>query len=405
MDKSALNRFFLNESTDSERKQVIGWLLNPENDLLIRIWMRENWNMISSIDLSNRSDNPDISKIWSSIQEGIKKIDKENFSIAEYKSPYLIPFRNRIKRFVAAAAIIIVLFSIAGYYLTHNKTSHKNLASSTSTNIIEVNDVAPPTGNKAMLTLADGTKVYLDSTGAGTLATQGSVQVIKKPNGEIVYSGSASNAVTYNTLSLPRGSKPIRLVLADGSLVWLNTASTVTYPTAFIGKERKVVITGEAYFEVLKNTSMPFYVSYKDMTVEVLGTHFNVNAYEDEKETKVTLLEGAVNVSLGQKTGALKPGQQAVVNIGNINIRNSADIDEVMAWKNGQFYFPGTDIKTIMRQIEKYYNVDVEYKDNIPYRFVAKISRDVNVSQFLERLELTNLVHFKIEGKKIIVTK
>jgi ferric-dicitrate binding protein FerR (iron transport regulator) len=204
---------------------------------------------------------------------------------------------------------------------------------------------------------------------------------------------------------LPKGSKPIRLVLADGSLVWLNAASSITYPTAFIGQERRVSITGEAYFEVSENKAMPFFVEHNQLLVKVLGTHFNVNTYENEASNKVTLLSGLVDVGNGKVNRRLLPGQQASVSTAGFSVKENTDTDEVMAWKNGQFYFGGSDIKSIMKQIERYYDVEVEFRDEVPYQFVAKISRDVNVSAFLEKLELTNLIHFKIEGKKIIVMK
>jgi ferric-dicitrate binding protein FerR (iron transport regulator) len=194
-------------------------------------------------------------------------------------------------------------------------------------------------------------------------------------------------------------------VLADGSLVWLNASSSITYPTAFVGQERRVSITGEAYFEVSENKDMPFLVEHNQLLVKVLGTHFNVNAYENEASNKVTLLSGLVDVGNGKITRRLIPGQQASISKTAFSVNENIDTDEVMAWKNGQFYFGGSDIKSIMNQIERYYDVEVEFRDDVPYRFVAKISRDVNVSAFLQKLELTNLIHFKIEGKKIIVMK
>jgi ferric-dicitrate binding protein FerR (iron transport regulator) len=258
---------------------------------------------------------------------------------------------------------------------------------------------------RATLKLADGSTVYLDSNVNGTLAMQGGVEIKRNEVGEIIYSGAAIDAISMNTLSLPKGSKPIRLVLSDGSLVWLNAASSITYPTAFVGKERKVSMMGEAYFEVSENKAMPFFVEHNQLLIKVLGTHFNVNTYENEASNKVTLLSGLVDVGNGKISKRLVPGQQASISKAVFTVKENIDTDEVMAWKNGQFYFGGSDIKSIMKQIERYYDVEVEFRDEVPYQFVAKISRDVNVSAFLEKLELTNLIHFKIEGKKIIVMK
>jgi len=403
MNKSALNRFFLNLSSVSERKDVIDWLLNPSNDLLIKNWMQENWDFITSIDYEGYSTEPDVKKIWFNILE---KINQQNASTADLTDVVIPPsvfFIRRFKQIAAAAAAILIISS--GLYFWQFNHSDKDLVKAENKSFNYKNDIPPPKNSKPVLTLANGTIINLDSSGNGTLAVQGNISIIKKADGEIVYSGKAPGIISYNTLSLPRGNKPLRLVLADGSLVWLNAASSITYPTAFTGNKREVTITGEAYFEVAKNTAMPFFVSHKDMLVKVLGTHFNVNTYEDEQAAKITLLEGVVNVSKGEKIKVLRPGQQAELSAENIKLNNDVDIDEVMAWKNEQFYFNGADIKTMMRQIEKYYNVDIEYRDNINYKFIATISRQVNVSGFLKKLELTELVHFKIEANKIIVMK
>jgi len=189
--------------------------------------------------------------------------------------------------------------------------------------------------------------------------------------------------------------------------VWINVGSSLTYPTAFTGKERKVKITGEAYFEVAHNAGVPFIVQHNGLTVSVLGTHFNVNTYEDEAAERVTLLEGSVRVNKNSLSQLLKPGQQARINnngINDIKVLNDVNIDEVMAWKDGKFRFgENTDIGTIMRQISRWYNVDIEYKGSVNQRFWGSISKDVNVSQVLKILEATGGVKFKVEGNKIIV--
>lgn len=367
--------------------------------------MREHWDFICAHDSNNHLDNPDIEKIWASVQKEIQHKGRAAASPRDtpVQNPPRLHVGYKVKRFVAAAAIIGAIFSGIYYLLLNNRVGRNLMANEMPTG--PKPDIAPPVGNKAVLTLADGSSISLDSAGNGTLATEGQVKVVRKGNGEIVYTGTASKTITYNTLSLPKGSKPVRLVLSDGSTVWLNAASSVTYPTAFIGGERKVTITGEVYFEVAKNPAMPFYVSHGDMAVKVLGTHFNIDTYNDEQEIKVTLLEGMVAVSQGPKSEQLRPGQQARLSDHDIQLIQSVDVDEVMAWKNDEFYFTGTDIKTIMHQIERYYDVEVQYDDVVPYKFVAKISRDVNLSQFLEKLELTNLVHFRIDGNKVTVSK
>jgi ferric-dicitrate binding protein FerR (iron transport regulator) len=222
-----------------------------------------------------------------------------------------------------------------------------------------------------------------------------------------VYDGTkASNQgslISYNTLSTPRGGQ-YQLVLPDGSKVWLNASSSIHFPTAFAGHERNVELTGEAYFEIAKNKQKPFHVNVNGMQVEVLGTHFNVNAYGDEGAIKTSLLEGSVKIKKGNISGLLKPGQQGVLkkNSTDLEIKN-ADMNEAIAWKNGLFEFDGADIKSIMREIGRWYDVDVVYAGKVPdRRFEGKISRDAQLSDVLKILALSN-VKFSVEGKKIIV--
>lgn len=313
-----------------------------------------------------------------------------------------IPF---YKRNIFRAAAIFVLLAGVGYFsfFLNNKkedstVQHTNTSSS---------DVAAPKSNRAILTLTSGKKIIIDSMGNGTLAMQGNVSVVKKESGTIVYDGE-NNEAAYNTLTNPRGSRPLKLGLSDGSIVWLNVASSITYPVSFTGSERKVQIDGEAYFEVAKNEKMPFIVqkTNSDVQVKVLGTQFNINAYEDEQQIKVTLLEGSVQAYNNNHSAILKPGQQASLSQNTKpETRNGVDLEEVMAWKEGRFYFEGADIKAIMRQLEKWYDVDIRYEADIKYSFVAKISRDVNISEILKIFESTDLVHFTIENKTITIMK
>jgi ferric-dicitrate binding protein FerR (iron transport regulator) len=225
-------------------------------------------------------------------------------------------------------------------------------------------------------------------------------------SGQIAYKGT-SEQVEYNTLSNPRGSKVISLVLADGSKVWLNAASTLKYPTAFVGNERKVDITGEAYFEVAHNAGMPFIVSKGETSVRVLGTHFNVNSYDDETSLNITLLEGSVKVIKGNESVLILPGQQAEVSNDIATPKSikilAADVDDVLAWKNGLFSYKGAGIETIMRQVSRWYNVDVVFQKQVKEKFYAQVSRNTDVSNLLRMLEATKAVHFKIEGKTITV--
>jgi ferric-dicitrate binding protein FerR (iron transport regulator) len=277
-------------------------------------------------------------------------------------------------------------------------------------------DVAPG-GNKAILTLADGSKVLLDSAVNGKIIKQSGVMVSKAADGQLVYTiqervvhGEPKKMLT-NTVSTPRGGQ-YQINLPDGTRVWLNAASELKFPLSFAGlKERRVSLTGEAYFEVKKNAAKPFIVASDQQVVQVLGTHFNVNSYKDDANTKTTLLEGAVKVQSlkGGSPGEaiLKPGQQA--RIGNASSTISvATVDPLaeIAWKKGQFFFENEPIENIMKEVSRWYDVDIVYKDDFAGKTVwGSVTRYGNVSKVLSILELTGGIHFKIEGRRIIVHK
>ncbi|MCC6286819.1 MAG: FecR domain-containing protein [Chitinophagaceae bacterium] len=310
---------------------------------------------------------------------------------------------------VAAAVIIMLCTASYFWFNSHKKTSEEIVRSGAAQE--PAKDIQPG-GNKAVLTLADGSQIVLDTTANGRLATQGNMEIIKLSNGELAYKGTANNKdeVLYNTMSTPRGGQ-YSLILPDGSKVWLNAISSIRYPTTFKGSERKVEITGEAYFEVAKDHSRPFKVSVQaasgkgHMQVEVLGTHFNINAYSDEPLTNTTLLEGSVKVITAAGNTVIKPGQQAQVNDdGKIKTEPDISISDVMAWKDGYFTFKDSELKTIMRQIMRWYDVEVKYEnDNTPNRyFTADISRSKTLSGVLKILEQSN-IHFKLEGRILTV--
>ena len=276
-------------------------------------------------------------------------------------------------------------------------------------------DVPAPGKNRAFITLSDGRTISLDSLNQGMLARQGTVKLVKLENGQLAYqsiSGENIHADQFNTLSNPRGSKVIEVMLNDGTHVWLNAGSSITYPVAFAGKLRKVTVTGEAYFEVTQDAARPFYVSKGNWEVKVLGTNFNVNAYDDERTIKVTLLEGSVKVSNsipGDESGkgpgvVLKPGQQAIAAEQQLTVNNQTDLDAVMAWKNGYFNFNHASLQSVLQQVSRWYDVEIVYQGAVPnMEFIGEIQRDFNLSEVLEALTRTD-VQFKIEGKKLIVT-
>lgn len=265
-------------------------------------------------------------------------------------------------------------------------------------------DVTAPIVTKAVIQLSNGQTVPLDSINQGMIAQQGNMLVIKNSNGEIIYTGNTDEEI-YNTVINPRGSRVVSISLQDGTKVWLNSESSLRYPVAFIGKERKVeIIEGEAYFEVAKDVSRKFIVTGHEVTTEVLGTHFNINTYNDESETRVTLLEGKVKVVKGSSSGTLKPGQQAA--FANDNQRLSIvdiDVDKVMAWQTGVFNFEDDDLPAIMRQLSRWYNVEVKFTGNIPSdTYGGVISRDVSLFTVLKILKIGG-VKYSLVGKMIIV--
>jgi hypothetical protein len=341
-------------------------------------------------------------RTWDKLNPGAKVIPI-------YKRPF---FR------VAVAAVVAVCVTSA-YFLFLNKSKPVPTIAKADTHVLK-NDVTAPAVNKAILTLGNGKTIVLDSVSNGLLAQQGNAMVSKLSSDKITYNAdnNAAAQIQYNTLTVPKGSKPVQLVLADGSEVWLDVASSITYPTAFAGKERKVEITGEAYFQVapltLKGGSgrVPFIVSVsstlanrKGVEIQVLGTHFNVNAYDGENSLKVTLLEGAVKVERrGIESLNIKPGQQAEINAqGKMELKTEVDLDEIMGWKNNWFNFNSLTVPEIMRQIERWYNVSVTYKGKLSNKhFSGIVSRNNHVSEVLKIMEQAG-IKFKIEGRNITV--
>jgi len=381
--------------TASEQQELFDWVNESEANSLYFTKATDEKLLAEKLKHFNRED------ITPRIDKTLESIDPDSKSRG--KGLWL-----KMKKYAVAACLLLVAGSGVYYIIRTSVSTKKDILKTTTT--INNNDV-PPGSEKAILTLADGSKVTLDNEANGTIARQGNT-VIMKEDGLLAYNTDKNKSqagILYNTLTTEKGGEYRSLVLSDGTKVWLNSVSSIRYPTSFIGDERKVEITGEAYFEVAKNPSRPFKVSVKGMEVEVLGTHFNINSYDDEEGIKTTLIEGAVKIVAAGKVSFLKPGQQAILRSaqdekGEIKIVNDADMDEAVAWKNGLFVFDGADIKTIMRQVSRWYDVDVVYQDNISNHFVVTgISRTVPVSKLLSVLEKMGVVHFEIDGKKILV--
>jgi transmembrane sensor len=320
----------------------------------------------------------------------------------------LFPFR----KIAIAASLLVMVAAGAWYYLMRSTTT------STTAPVMATTADIPPGRDLAILTLADGRQVVLDSSANGDIAEQGGIRILKQADGELNYlqqNGHSNATGMLNTLSTPRGGH-YRLTLPDGSKVWLNAASSIRYPAAFNNKERRVEITGEAYFEVARFRNLPFYVTSPYGEVQVLGTKFNVNAYPNEPVVTTTLLEGKIGLTTRFRENPLilEPGQQAVYQqpnaqkpeyLNEIKVQQ-ADMDPVIAWTRNAFLFSNTSLAVAMRQIERWYDVEVILKGDIAHEAImANLSRDIPISRVMHKLSLTGHLHFAIEGKKIIVTR
>jgi transmembrane sensor len=413
-----LHQYAANQASREEVEELFGWLKEQESDDALKKFIFDA--------AGEEAQNPtlvqsDWDRIWHSV---------ESATTGTHASPKIVrPFwRSRVVR-VAAAVLLLVMAGSAWFFFSRPE-NNGNLIIITEA---DKKDITPGS-NKAILTLGDGTTIALDTVQTGLLALQGQTRIIKKNTAGLIYNSLATSEpkareVLYNRVTTPHGGQ-FQLVLPDGTKVWLNAGSSLYFPATFSASKRMVQLTGEAYFEVAKvNDSrghrIPFAVSIPPSTagaggrVEVLGTHFNVNAYDDEKDTKVTLLEGkvrVVNESGGKKYEVggkkkevmLKPGEQAVLSQTNLpagrqgsplTIHHSPNIDQVMAWKNGYFRFKETGIRELMRQVERWYNVEVEYRtDHIDQYYTGVVSRSQNISVLLKTLELTGTVHFQIDN-------
>ncbi|WP_121813052.1 FecR family protein [Mucilaginibacter kameinonensis] len=355
----------------------------PEDKAFLESWYLKH-NQQAPFEVNDHERVEDVDQVW----DNIKKKQSSKFQNGRYR--------------LTAAAILLFVFT-GTYYLLH-----RNVQDAASR--ISKTDVKPGR-NQATLTLASGKKLILNNTLSGQLANEAGVTVSKNAKGELIYTTQASgnanqSAGRINTLATSKGEQ-YQVILPDGSHVWLNAASTLKYPVVFTGKERLVELTGEAYFEVAHNKAMPFRVKTSQQQVEVLGTHFNINAYTDEKTTATTLLEGSVKVtsaSTNQKM-IIKPGQQSAVSGDAMNVEE-VDIDEAVAWKNGYFLFNDENLASIMKKVSRWYNVEVEYKDASLQSLVfsGTVSKYQNVSQVIKTLELTNAVHFKVLDNRITVS-
>lgn len=391
-----LDKLLANDCTAAEKQELFQLIETVEDDPQLQVVLESAWM---------RYDQPSHIVTEDRSAAILKNILNENQVVPLHRKRKLWPY-------IAAAASVVVLIGLGIYRLTLPTAKgpvEPNVAAIT-------NDVKAPDKSKATLTLAGGQKILLDQVQTGTLATENGMRVVKEKDGQLVYQSATGNRqsaiVAYNTLNNPRGSRIVSLTLPDGTRVWLNAGTSLTYPTAFAANERKVALTGEAYFEVAKDTKKPFIVNTPEgASVEVLGTHFNINAYDDEPAVKTTLLEGAVKVVKRETANGkensitLKPGEQAVLSGAHspLTINHSPNIDQVIAWREGLFDYKRSDITEVLRDAARWYDIEIVYAGNRPNdTFTGGIDRTATLTELLTILQMTGL-KFKLEGRKLIV--
>ena len=370
--------------TEAEHDELDAWVESSDDNMLLFEELTDEKNIEANL-------------AWMD-----KTSTEKNLQLTKKKIEFTPEHKNLItkKWFYNIAASVILLVAAFGIYKIINNKQSKE------TSIAKIDQTGiQPGSNKATLTLSNGSVIDLVSTPNGLIKGDNRTIINKSKDGEILYndSGSSNSEANYNTLTTPKGGQ-YKVQLPDGSQVWLNAASSLKYPTSFSGTERNVELNGEGYFEIAKDKTKPFKVKLGDGSeVKVLGTHFNIMAYENEKSRDVTLLEGSVQITKGNNEQSLIPGQQGRIISSKIILINSADTGQVTGWKNGQFIFHDADIQSIMRQVARWYDVDIKYETTNTQHFNATISRKEPVLKLLHILEETGQIHFKTENKIIYV--
>lgn len=425
---SLFKKYTQGDITASEQEILMGLINQPAMQDMLKELIDNEMEAIYSNELPPELIQTDekaaviLNRILSDNKKGINLAPVADTDITHQEANVKIK-KSVSYSWIKYAAVILLLVTISvSFFAEKNKQKGPALASTPQKDIL-LNDIKAG-GTKATLKLADGTIIILDTAMNGFISQEGNASVLKQKDGELIY--NASNKVegptVYNTLTTPSGGI-FQLRLPDGTKVWLNAASSIKYPTAFAGNERRVEVSGEAYFEVSHNPEKPFSVNISNRAiVEVLGTHFNVNSYDEEKEMKVTLLEGKIGFSpagsaefVNAQRKILKTGQQGrLLNSllgranGNelINVSNNIDLEEVMAWTKGEFRFKNMPIDYLLRQAARWYDVKIEYRiDPSDITLTGVITRKDNIDKFLEVITATRKVQFVAEGRKIIVEK
>lgn len=375
---------------------IRGTLTEPEKDEL-DAWIVESDENLEQFEKLTDEDNIEIA-----MQQHLHMEKEKAEALSGVKEKIGLKRKGSLPKiwpYLAAASVIFIAVSLYLFRKNNTEKENEKPIAGTSNNDIKAGS------DKAVLTLSDGRTIILDSSGTGLLANEGDITIKKGADGEIVYNGT-DKEIKYNLVSTPRGGQ-YKLVLGDGTRVWLNAESSLKFPAGFVNTDRLVELRGEGYFEVAKN-DRPFKVKILTPTgdggiVEVLGTHFNINGYYDEELVKATLLEGSIKVEKEGKSKIIEPGEQALVN-GEIKVVKT-DVSEETAWKDGKFLFRDATIQSIGEQIKRWYDIDVEHKEKVLQHFNIEVNRNVPLSRLLQLLEATGQVQFSLVDKKLIIKR
>lgn len=391
-----IQKYINGTCTEQEREQLLKWYRSPQNEIV-------EWPAAAGME-----EEAVYQRIFSKIEQGIDQKHSPVHQLIPDTASVQLKKSNFNWQKIAVAAALILTSGIAIYF-------YQQYPASPRIEQLTFKNEVKPGGNKAILKLADGSEVVLDAAANGRLAQRKDINFSNTKDGQLAYNKQKNTpsdnpeALKYNTVSTPKGGQ-YRIILPDGTKVWLNAASSIRFPTNFLPGERKVTISGEVYFEVAKNKHQPFRVIADQQILEVLGTKFNINAYADQQQINTTLAEGSVKLGRLKSSNyqVLKPGEQAQMKTIDENPAkiSSADLEEVLAWKNDAFVFNNTPTQEVMKQMERWYNVELVYKGAAPILyFTGVIPRESNLSTFLRVLEGTGGVKFGIEQNKVIIQK
>ncbi len=388
-------RYYNGHATLAETDELLKYISEAKDNTLLSALLKEAWDGLqeSSPVLSQEVSNRMLHSILAGHPEEINW-EEEDIPVVPFEKTQVF------RKWLSVAAAVTLLCLAGAYWILDAGVMNNH----EMTEVVE-SDILPGT-NKAMLTLGDGSVINLDDTKDGILTFEGEVEIAKANDGRLIYGKATveNGKIPDNIISTPRGGQ-YQVKLPDGSDIWLNASSTIKFPVAFAGNERRVEITGEVFFEVRKDETRPFIVVFGSNEVEVLGTSFNISHYGDELSSMATLVEGSIALNAGNKKNKLTPGQGATItDDGNIKV-GMVNIEEITAWKNGMFYFRDAGIDLVMRQVSRWYNIEVKYEGIIPQKKLAgKVSREVSLDEIMSMLQYAG-VNYRLSGRTLTITK